>query len=457
MKHKVNIRKIVLGLSTLGMVALTFSTVTYSWFKMNAQASVDFVDFEVIGGKGFMVSIDGGTYSNDLTKEQIQKSILVSISGGKLELGYETDDNGKITKSDVLYEISYVHGKKVKTEVEDVDELIENNMKKLQMSPVTSQDGISFKNLIGAPLNASSGNYLEFGAYFKATSNSEKDNLKYDIYLDGYGGLDNEGNKVLPTSFTSAITPVTLNANMNAVKIDSLGNKSLPYTPGELHSYTYQAGETINVYSTNAARISTTVSNRVDVEAKYELTTDLTFGDKTYYTKNENNEYLEAVVTLGADVPENTYYEFFDKYTTYNVDSDSSLIYEINDTENGKYDLGSYATNYDHTRSDYNLEDYYLYSSECNAMFTYYNNLRNSAPLTHLNYDTELPKTIKSLPTVSSDDINLQYDKIVQVKSGEDEKLVTFRIWLEGWDADCFDGLSKEIKVRLALSSKRVN
>jgi hypothetical protein len=134
------------------------------------------------------------------------------------------------------------------------------------------------------------------------------------------------------------------------------------------------------------------------------------------------------------------------------------LIYEINDTVNSKYDLGSYATTYNHLTDGYNISDYFLYSSECNAMYTYYNNLRRSSPLTGKEFTYgEQPKTIKSLPTVSSDDINLQYDKIVQVESGGDEKLVTFRIWLEGWDADCFDGLKNDIKVRLALSSKRVN
>jgi hypothetical protein len=72
-------------------------------------------------------------------------------------------------------------------------------------------------------------------------------------------------------------------------------------------------------------------------------------------------------------------------------------------------------------------------------------------------YET-LPKTIKSLPTKSSDNITSNdYDTIVQVKSGEAEKLVTFRVWLEGWDADCFDGLSKKIDVRLALGSKKVD
>ncbi len=459
LKRKMNLRKLILGVSAIGMLSLTLTTSTYAWFKISSEAKVEGFDFEVIGGKGFMVSIDGGTYTNDLKTEQIEKAMVASLSGGKYELGYETDEDGKITKSDVLYEIGYSHGRKTKKEVENVPELLKAYMDNVQIAPVTSQNGRDFKNLVGISQSASSGNYVEFGVYFKSTSNNEKDNLKYDIYLDGYGGLDNDGNKVLPTSFTSSQTDVLLNTDMNAVMIDDDGNKSLPYTPGEDHPYTYIADgtKTIKVFSTNAARLSTTVGIREDVSEKYQLTTDENFGDKIYYTTDDFITYTEAQVTLGDEIPENTYYEYFEAFTRYNVDSESSLIYEFNDTINGKYDLGSYATNYNHTRSDYNLENYYLYSSECNAMFTYYNNLRRSAQITELDYDTALPKTIKSLPTVSSEDKSLKYDKIVTVESGKDEKLVTFRIWLEGWDADCFDGLKNDIKVRLALSSKRVN
>jgi hypothetical protein len=41
------------------------------------------------------------------------------------------------------------------------------------------------------------------------------------------------------------------------------------------------------------------------------------------------------------------------------------------------------------------------------------------------------------------------------VKSGTDITKVTFRFWLEGWDADCFDGLTKSINVNLTFTSKK--
>ena len=201
------------------------------------------------------------------------------------------------------------------------------------------------------------------------------------------------------------------------------------------------------------------MSDKVQVDEGYEVTKNITFANgKTYYITNDNGLTFEkASVEVGEEIPNDvTYYEFREKSYTYSQVDGSTLIYEINDTENPNTDLGSYATDYDENVAEH-TNDYYLYSSKCNAMFTYYNNLRRSSQINPMSY-SELPKTIKSLPTVSSDNIQSSgYDTITTVESGKDEKKVTFRIWLEGWDADCFDGLANSIDVRLSFASKRVN
>ncbi len=453
LKKKVNLRKLILGLSAVGMLSLTLSTSTYAWFKLNATAKVENFDFEVIGGKGFMVSIDGGTYTNDLKTEQIEKAIAVAYGNGVYELGYESDADGKITESDVLYEINYnSNNELVKRKVENVDEVLEGVMKNIELLPTTSSDGRSFTDLYKAPVTTTSGRFVEFSVYFKTTSTKESDNLKYDIYLDGYGGYDNDGNKILPTKFTSAITPVQLMAGMNTFEYIDDGTNVVKQLKN------YAAGEKINVYSSNAARISVTTSNKQTIEAKYQLTNNYTFveGKKYFVTEDNGATFIEATVVPGDDITPDTYYEFVDTSYTYTTDEDSTLIYEINDTEKKNSDLGSYATDYDEVATDY-TNDYYMYSSKCNAMYTYYNNLRRSSPLKPMDY-AELPKTIKSLPAESSDKINSSdYNAITTVESGKDEKKVTFRIWLEGWDADCFDGLANSIDVRLSFASKRVD
>ena len=124
---------------------------------------------------------------------------------------------------------------------------------------------------------------------------------------------------------------------------------------------------------------------------------------------------------------------------------EQATIYEITN----EFDLGSYATNYS-SKNDLvsdeltKKENDKLYNSAYNAMYTYYNNLRPYSNLKPMNYE-EKPTTVRNLT-----DEHI----ITNVKSGGEAKKVTFRFWLEGWDADCFDGLTKSINVRLLFNSK---
>jgi hypothetical protein len=103
-------------------------------------------------------------------------------------------------------------------------------------------------------------------------------------------------------------------------------------------------------------------------------------------------------------------------------------------------------------------------------MYTYYNNLRSEGRgLTdqELDYNDIPQNIIRTLPTKNSSELikassigeadDSKYYPIVSLESGAEAKLVTFRVWLEGWDADCFDGLSNSIEMRLAFSSKNTS
>ena len=139
-----------------------------------------------------------------------------------------------------------------------------------------------------------------------------------------------------------------------------------------------------------------------------------------------------------------------------------TLIYELNDAVNGASNLGSYASTYSEehalTDSDYSFEQDCLYGTRYSASYTYYTNLKQSDSLKNkLIAYSDLPTTIKDL-TSKDDNGNFTYNKrITTLSSGEDGKPITFRIWLEGWDADCFDGLGGTIQSQLSFSSKRIN
>lgn len=115
-----------------------------------------------------------------------------------------------------------------------------------------------------------------------------------------------------------------------------------------------------------------------------------------------------------------------------------------------EYDLGSYATNIkdyitpENDLYDANIEYNAMYDAYTNAMFTYSSQLEDI--LTPLDYK-KIPKTIKSLV----DGQGLNTVKVCTLTKTESVQKVTFRFWLEGWDADCIDGLSKSISVQLSF------
>ncbi|MCR5349581.1 MAG: hypothetical protein K6E20_01170 [Acholeplasmatales bacterium] len=455
MKKKVR-KLITLSASTI-MAATSLITTTYAWFKINSIATVENIDFEVVGGLGVEVSVDGVHYQNDLQLLQLQKAVAASFDPGTYEVkGYVLNENNEeVDSPDTLYKNGVAL-----TDEEAVDEL-SAVMKQIKLLPATTKDGITLTDLYNSKYSSSSGRYMEFGVYFKTTSDKASDKLKYDVYLNGYEGKDNEGNQVVRTVFTSDTTSVPLSADMRAVIPDGAGGKVVT----DLKS---AEGANITVYSSNAARISTTVANKTLIPDSYYQTNDLEYNsDKTYYVISEG-QYV--IFTGDAFDEDTTYYEYQEAYYTYLEDVDTSLIYEINDTEYINTDLGSYATNYStYNPDDTTSDNYYLYDCNCNAMYTYYNNLRtqdNGLLDKELDYEDMPQNIIRTLPAKSSsvikkastiaeaDDSN--YYPMVTLESGDEAKLINFRVWIEGWDADCFDGLSNSIDMRLAFASKRV-
>jgi len=411
MKH---LRKIIYGITTAALLVATFTTSTYAWLNFSAKAEVSGFSFTATSGLGFQISIDNEHYKGRLTADEVKYSMLMSFRPDI----YSLDETGE-----KLYKVNEL-GQKVEMTSEEVNQDITDN---IQLLPVTTKNGRDFTNLFEGKTYVSDGKYLEFYVYFRTTSRLASDDLTYDIYLNGEDKVGDGGEVLSPVSITSATTQVSLRADMNTIGYDQVTHEK------SLRNLT--RGEVIEVYSSNALRFSTTESaNMVTKDGS---------GNPIYELDDQNNPKLDE---QGNPIP----------VMAYQTVEDSSLIFELNDTEHLYKDLGSYASNYDESTSPYS-EKYYLYSSNCNAMYTYYNRLKTKAPLTSRLPDYEsLPTTIKSL-TNKDDAGNLIYDKITTLSSGEDAKKVTFRFWLEGWDADCFDGLTNNISVGLSFGSKKVN
>ncbi len=377
---------------------------TFAWFKINSNASVSGFEFTVQGGEGYQISIDDEKYYSSLSSGQMLKAILMGNNSQykmideELYYGTQYDTNGNITNKGVL--------------LSDLE--IQELVSKIELSPLTplvQQDGsFRFSNYSGGIVQANSGQYVEFSIYFRGLGKKE-DNQSYSIYVLGEDLSDSlTGESAPKTSIKSrTINHVDLKADMTAID-----NSNPELSFGERNSKTYHNGEKIDVYTSNAIRFS-----------------------------------------IGNEEDEN--YKAEDDYKINN------LIYEISDDQ--KYDLGSYATNYDEYCVDNGIIpdslEHNLYDCKTNAQFTYYNSLRSYSPQEPLGYG-ELQKynVIRHLITTEEDnnEESIYYQQrqkqyVTTVESGEKSHKLTFRFWLEGWDADCFEGISSAIRVNLSFGS----
>ncbi len=378
---------------------------TFAWFKINSNASVSGFEFTVQGGEGYQISIDDEHYSSSLTSQQMLQAILMGYNSaydlvdGKMYYGTTYDTDGNV--STLGTEIS--------------DEMISDLVSKIELVPVTANidsttNEMTLRNYSGSSIEASSGRIVEFSIYFKGLGTTT-DNQSYSLYVLGGDGYYNDltGESAPATSIKSkTVNSVSLKANMTAIDPTSATLFK------DRTTTTYTTGQSINVYTSNAIRFA--IGNEDDTnyssEADYEI---------------KNN------------------------------------IYEISD--DSEYDLGSYATNYDSYCTTNSLTvsalEHNLYDCNSNAQFTYYNNLRSYSPQTAMSYEDMLKLNVINhlITEEENEDENSDYYQklsnqyITTVKSGGKSHKLTFRFWLEGYDADCFEGISSAVRVNLSIGS----
>ena len=373
--YKTVVRKVFLGVISIILLIVTFTTSTYAWFKINSSASIYGFDFSVHAGEGYLISLDDEHYGNYIDSYKIKAAILNSYNSDVF-----------VIENQELYQVSYDqdnNATKTKLSENEVTQQLKNN---IYLKPLTTTDGVVLKDLYGTTSRVTQGTFVEFKLYFKAASSEAEDRFNYGIYVLGEDMEQRDGSVVKKTTITTNNTAdglVNLKANLNTyAKIE-----------GQLVPKVYNVGDSIRVDTSNAIRMSITD---------------------------------EA--------------------------SSKATIYELTN----EYDLGSYATDYDkendirtEVSDETKAELDRLYNSNYNAMYTYYNNTQPYSPLTSklLAFENK-PETIR---TLTSDTV------LTRVQSGSNSKMLTFRFWLEGWDADCFDGITESINVNLSFGSKKMD
>ena len=413
-------RKLILGVVTTGFVAATLAATTYAWYKLNNAAFTEDFTFNASTAEGFLVSIDGKTYKHKLSTEDIVKAMLnkfnpqyFKLDKGNVIVPYGTE--GKVLSKDEIYAAYF-----------------EN----IQLAPLTSTDGVTITNLNKTEVSAADGKYGELELYVKCLSDDvieKTDGLgnttysptqKFELYLDG-NDYDDGHYKAPKTDVWSGVsTPV----NIMKDKYMRFLDKDLNIV--EKHG-TEEGGtpdSMVYVYTSNAFRFS--------------------IQDLGYITTKE-------VEIVDEEDPSIIRTETID--TTTKADLKEANLYEI--SRESDYNLGSYATKYNLGATQNFTELDRLYNADYNAMYMYYNSVKESDPLTDLLPDDH-PESITDLSSNKT---------IATVESGQVTKIL-LRFWIEGWDADCFDGLpgtidevtretlnSNPINVQLLFNSRKVD
>jgi hypothetical protein len=309
------------------------------------------------------------------------EDIVKAMIIGKSPSNFKFDEKGNLL--DLRNNNLKLEGKNLATVYQSV----------IQLEPVTSQNGKTITNLsktVVNDVNESSSKYAYFYLYFKTVADKTEENKTYNIYLDGLGYDDGHVSAPATSIWSDKATKVNLVANMTT------------------YSKEYLKDESVEVFTSNASRFSVQ-----DLGFLTEV-------EEPIYSEDNPEEQIGTRTISTTTKPDG-----------------EAITFEL--SENRSYDLGSFATDYN--GSDEELKK--LYSSEYNAMYTYYNNIKTEDTLENKlpHFDTDLPQTIKSLTTIDSNGGKINTKEVVAtVKSGEVTK-VAFRFWIEGWDGDCFDGL----------------
>lgn len=406
------IRKLMLSTLAAGALSVTLAVTTYAWYKTNNAAFTEDFTFQASAGDGFLISVDGVHYKHKLTSEDIMGAALHEYDPVK----YSYLKNGKI--DDTNFKTKKYINEDTLEEVSKKNNLSEEYADTYQLMPVTSFDGSNILNLASTQVKLNLGKYMQFAVYFKTLSNAKDDNQKYKIYLDGNDYKGKDGNASRTKVWSDNFTKVNLQKDMMTYDlVDGV------LTPKELKASTEEEPSFVTVHTSNASRFSIE-----DLGYKEEVEETV---EETIVTYEENPEDPDNPIEHTEVV---THTKMVTRYSNEALEVPKALIYELSENRNGTEsgqgkDLGSYATNYN------GLDEIgALYNSTYNAMYTYYNNIRPNDTLESrlLDYESK-PQTIR--------DLNGEENKpFMEIESGYIHKAV-LRFWIDGWDADCFDGL----------------
>ena len=493
------LRKTILSVAALTATAITFASVTYAWFPGYSEAKLQGFNLTVNGGLGFLVSVDGINYKSDLTKDEIQGAMIIQREPNRFGWKYNDtlakselyakleepvmDDQNNIIRYDYVFD-----HKATQSEITEA-------LREIELMPLTSKNGVDLTDLYNSAATVESGRYIEFQVYFRATSlkgeysivtTIEPGTRYYQAVDYHYAEVSTLGIEVSNTNVNQFYSKTSADGTMNNPGLATYNSEYIYYQKLPIvKDITEKAQELLDdgeevLELTNGTRYEVYLNGETEtVDAQYlngvKINDAITISP-TRFTSDSKKVTLGAPMTAAIGGTPVTYSSGEEIYvyggnairmsiTDENAYKASagvtgSLIYELNDSEHGDANYGSYATNYSDlygvTDPGYDYELDYNYGYANSASYTYYTNLKHTSG-SYNNYLYDHLMAFDDKPETITDLTGSDNKAITTLSSGEDGKLITFRIWLEGWDADCFDGIGGTIQSQLSFSSKRIN
>lgn len=394
------IRKLISSIVAALFLVLTTVSATYAWFVTNTEAWVYDIGLDVTSGTGIYLSINGTGGKTTLTELDLMKAIIAKCGDNAENSEYYHIDSS----SNLIRSVTDGGAGVILT-----DDEIKEVFDKIKMAPVTTLDGENFTEgyVDGneSIVNVTDGKYVQFDLYFTSNYSGSDDNHTVDVYFYDNNNSQAEVEGLNPTQITS--------------------------------------DEKVSTAQTVSDTTSQSYANQ------YRLLTGLTTYSKTGDRAGSALNYASGssgLVLKTADCV-----RFSTKTIDYNTsDTDAGVVNYNTKIYEPNLGLGSYATDLDSEKYKDLGTEYYLkacsFDATKNAAFTYTNNMRGKG-------STEPYLSYNDLPTIYNDFSNEESALVCQIK-GQSATRVTFTIWLEGWDADCFDGIIGDyLNVTLSFTS----
>ena len=424
---KVNIsRKILMGVGTAVMTAITLGTSTYAWFARNGDAVVEKTEFNLESAEGLRISLDGEHFSQDITLSQLKEVIKKNTGKEYEDLKYQGvtlkyDDTGKV-----------VYNADTKFPEFEKFELERRSSKKNNGTAYKSSD-VKYNHKF---VDADKSDYLSFDLYFQVDYVGKTVAEDYDLWFSSERSDTGE-----PTGIYGKETEVLLHNDLETM--------TKKYAPNDKVLYSPVNAMRLGVYNHNDSKLIVYEqgvglgSKAVDSTTYNGVTITFFDDDVTYYTKVSDNVY-ESIARISEFADGVKYYTY--DGTTY-TSVESTDVFNVNTP----YYVSTGSNDYVlvHMPFDDN-ETYYVKNQTAvedrfnpfkNAMYTYYNNNHpyerfddsdNTYIAARFKEDTIIPTDTQSAYTQSR---LAGFSKKTDGNGYEVIKM-SFNFWLEGWDAD---------------------